>query len=70
MPVREIRDRFYAEWKRYQGDYDAFMAESAKGLRHIVCGEDITAAIGEEKTEAGRIFRVRSEHFDKLAAAD
>lgn len=70
MSVREIRDHFYAEWKRHRKACDAYMAQCANGLRHIVCGEDVTAAIGQEKAAACRIFRALFEHFDKLAVAD
>ncbi len=69
MPIREIRDHCYADWKGYEGAYDAFVAEIAAGLSIIECGRDITATIREEKAAACRAFRVRFEYFDKLSAA-
>ena len=68
MSIHELRDRFHAEWKRCEDDYDAAKAESAT-ISHTVCRVDITATILKEKSDECEILRVRFEHFDRLAKA-
>jgi len=63
MTIQEIRDRFYADWKRC---HDALLAESSD-VFHTVCRVDETAVIRKEMEGACAILRVRAEHFERLA---